>query len=134
MFDISKNNFSQSSEAGYEFKVKTAWGEDTDFLIKVRGEQSKIVRDYSKRKYNEYTMKENAAKARGKTYSMDLEEAEDSLIESAIVRIISWSGISNAGKELPFTKENAELVLKGNDHIQSQILEESKLSHNFRPV
>ena len=132
MFDISKSNFSQASESGFEFAVKTAWGEDTDFLIKVRGEQSKIVRDYSKRKYNEYAMKENAAKARGKTYVMDIEDAEDELVQSAIVRIISWSGIVDGGKPLEFNKENAERVLKGNDHIQNQIMEESKLALNFR--
>jgi hypothetical protein len=134
LFDISKNNFSQDSETGFEFAVKTPWGEDTDFFIKVRGEQSKIVRDYSKRKYNEYVMKEQAAKKRGKEYSLDLEEAEESLIESAIVRIISWRGIADNGKPLEFTKENAEKVLKPNDYIQAQILEESKLALNFRPV
>ena len=133
MYDFSKNNFSKSSEAGYTFKVKTAWGEDTDFLITVRGEQSKTVRDASKTQYNEDEMKKRAAKQRGTEYNPSLDELEDSLIEACTVRIISWTGIGSAGVELPFTKENASLVLRGNDHIQTQILTESRLASNFRP-
>ena len=133
LFDI-KNNFSQSSEIGYEFAVLTAWGEKTDFFIKVRGEQSKLVRDFSKRQYNENQMKERAAKARGKVYDMDIEDAETSLLDSCFTRIISWKGLTDNGVAVPLTKENSDKLLRGNDHIQTQILEESRLTENFRPV
>lgn len=132
MYDI-KNNFAQASEAGYEFAVKTPWGEDTDFFITVRGDQSKIVRDFIKKRINEDQMKERAAKARGKVYEKSIEELEDELLEHCFVRIISWRGLGDKGVEVQLNKENSDKVLKGNDHIQSQIMEESRLTLNFRP-
>lgn len=134
MFDLSKNNFGAASEEGFEFHVKAPWGEDTDFVIKVRGEYSKTVQSFQKKKYNEFQLKQTAAKRRGNEYEITLEEAEAMSIEAAINRIVSWKGLGQDGKELPFTKETAEMVLKDNSYIVEQITAESKAAINFRPV
>lgn len=134
LFDLSKNDVSKSAEAGYEFQlVMPGSGDETGAFITVRGEQSPVVKSFAKKKYNEYQMQEQAAKRKGKEYSMSLEEAEEMSIESATNRVISWRGIANEGAEVPFTKEACATVLKDHPWIREQILEESQQAYNFRP-
>lgn len=133
MFDLSKNDFSKTAEAGYEFELKTPVGESTGAFITVRGELSPAVKNYGRKKYNEFKMKEQAAKRRGKEVEeLTLEEAEELAIESALVRVISWRGIANEGKEVPFTKEVASEIFKNHPWIREQVMQESSELLNFR--
>ena len=133
MFDLTKNNVGVANEAGYEFELTIpGTGEKTGAFVKVRGEQSPVVKAFSKRKYTEYKLKQDAAKRRNKEYELDLDEAEEISIEAAIVRIISWKGLSEGKVEVPFTKENAERILKEHDWIKDQVMEESSQALNFR--
>jgi hypothetical protein len=134
MLDLSQKNFSVSAEAGFEFELKLPTGEATGAFVTVRGEQSKIVKQYGRRKFSEMQMKEQAAKRRGKEVEpMSLDDIEELSVESAIVRIIGWKGITNAGKEVPFSKEAATEILKEHSWIREQVMEESNNLHNFRP-
>ena len=135
MFDLSKNNLSVSNEEGFEFElVMPGSGEGTGAFIKVRGEQSPTVRNYSKKKYNEYKMKQEAHKRRGKgDYEIDLDEAEEMAIDNAVIRVISWKNIAIDGKEVPFTKEAAQSILKDHSWIREQVMEESSQAINFQP-
>lgn len=134
LFDLSKNNVSAANEAGFEFELRMpGTGDATGAFIKVRGDQSPAVKNHGRRLFTEYQMKQTAAKRRGKEYELDLDEAEESGIQSAIVRIISWKNIANHGKEVPFNKENAELILKEHSWIKEQVMEESSQALNFRP-
>jgi hypothetical protein len=63
---------------------------------------------------------------------MTLEEAEELSIESAIVRVIGWKNITENGKEVAFTKENAERIFKEYSWIKDQVMEESGQLLNFR--
>lgn len=134
MLDLSKVNLSQAAEAGYEFELRIPGTmEPTGAFVTVRGEQSPTVKNYGKRKYQEFKMKEAAARRRGKEpEELTLDEAEELAVESAIVRIISWKGITEGGKEVPFTKENAERILKEHTWIREQIMEESSQLLNFQ--
>lgn len=135
-FDLSKNNFAEAAEAGFEFELKLpGTGEGTGAFITVRGDQSKTVKAYARRKYAEFKLKEQQAKRRGKeAEDMTLDEAEELAIESAIVRIIDWKGISENGKDVPFTKENAERIFKEHAWIREAVSEESAQLLNFRPA
>lgn len=134
MFDLDKNDVGAANEAGFEFELKMPTGELTGAFIKVRGEQSATVRTYQKKKYNEYQMKQTAAKRRGKEYEIDIDEAEELSVEGCVVRIIGWRGIAEGGKEVPFTEANATRILTKHDWIKEQVLEESRQLLNFRPV
>lgn len=135
MLDLAKNNFAQSAELGYEFELKLPTGENTGAFIKVRGDQSASVKAFARRKYNELKAKETAARRRGKEPDeMTLEDAEEMAIEAAIVRVISWRGITENGEVVPFTAENAARVFKDHPWIREQISEESALLVNFRPA
>lgn len=132
-FDLKNHNYTEIAEAGYEFELKLpGTGEGTGALITVRGDQSRTVKAFGRKKYSEFKLREQQAKRRGKDVDdMTLEEAEELSVESAVVRIISWKNITEAGKEVTFTKENAERILKEYPFIKDQILEEAGNLLNF---
>ena len=135
-FDLGKNNLSAAAEAGYEFElIYPATEEKTGAFITVRGEASKTVKAFGRKKYAEGEAKRIQDARKGKDTSVvDLEELEDLAIESAIVRIIDWRGISDGGENVPFTAEVARKILKEHDWIRKQVLEESSQILNFRPT
>jgi hypothetical protein len=134
-FDLSKNNYAEAAEVGYEFELKFPdTGEGTGAFITVRGEQSKTLKVYGRKKITEYQSKEAQAKRRGKEVEPPtFDELEDLAIESAIVRTISWRGIDENGVAVPFNEENAKRIYKEHAWIRTQVMEESAQILNFRP-
>lgn len=56
----------------------------------------------------------------------DLEEIRQESVELALSRLVGWENIEwGDKKELPFTKENAQMVLEQCDWMIEQILEQS---------
>ena len=134
MLDLSKMDTTKLAEAGFEFElVFPNTGEPTGAFVKVRGEDSPEVKTYARKKFQEFRMQEQAAKRRGKEYEMTPEEAEDLSIETAIVRTISWSGITEGGKAVDFSRESAERIYRAHPWIRRQVMEESNNVSNFRP-
>ena len=72
------------------------------------------------------------AKRKGKEEELTLDEAEEMAIETAIVRVIAWRGITEDGKEVPFTKENAERIFLEHSWIREQISEAADQLLNFQ--
>lgn len=133
-FDLAKNNFAEMAEVGYEFELKLpVTDEGTGAFIKVRGDDSKTVKSFGRRKLAEYQARAAAAKKRGKEPDdLTYEEAEDVAIEAAIIRIIDWRGINDGGEKVVFTKESADKILREHSWIREQIMEESAQVLNFR--
>lgn len=135
MLDLAKTNFTEAAEAGYEFELKLPTGEETGAFITIRGDQSKTVKAFARRKYTEMKQKEQAARRRGKDpEEITLEEAEELAIEAATIRVIGWKGITENGKPVEFNAENAARIFKEHPWIREQITEESALLLNFRPT
>ena len=132
MFDLEKNDIGAKNETGFEFELVLPNGDKTSAFIKVKGDQAPTVRQHGKRVYNEMQMKETAAKRRGKEYQLSLDEAEEINIADAVNRVISWKNISEGGKEVPFTAENATRIFTKHLWIREQVLEESRNVHSFR--
>jgi hypothetical protein len=102
--------------------------------IKVRGADSKKLRDYARKYIQEQQLKEQKAKRQGKEAPVPtIEEMEESVTKRAVLSIISWSGIAENGQEVPFTEENATRILKEHDWIRSAVLENSNDGSKFRP-
>ena len=133
-FDLAQHNYTEIAEAGYKFELKLpGTGEGTGVFITVRGDQSKTVKAFGRKKYAEFKLREQQAKRRGKeAEDMTLEEAEELSIESAVIRVLGWEGITEKGKDIPFTKENAERIFKDFSWIKDQVLEEAGQLLNFR--
>jgi hypothetical protein len=133
-FDLAKHNYTEIAEVGYKFELKLpGTGEGTGVFITVRGDQSKTVKAFGRKKYSEFKLREQQAKRRGKeAEDMTLDEAEELSIESAVIRVIAWENITENGKEVPFTKENAERIFKEYSWIKDQVMEEAGQLLNFR--
>jgi len=133
MLDLKLQNLAEQAEAGYEFELLyPGTQEKTGAFVKVRGSQSKVVRNYAKKKYNEYRLREQQAKRKGKEEELSLDEAEEMAIDNAIVRIISWKGITEGGVDVPFTKETAARILQEHSWIREAIMEEADQLLNFQ--
>lgn len=130
-FDIVKTNLAEIAEAGYEFEVKLPDGSPTDYFITVRGTQSPKVKAFSKKVFNQMQIKEQQAKRKGKDVDFSLEDAEDMAVESAVVRIVSWKGLEEDGKEIKHTEENAKRIMRELDWVRAQVLEEADIAANF---
>ena len=131
-FDIKLTNLSEKAEAGYEFEVKLPDGASTDFYITVRGNQSPKIKKFSKDLFNKMQMKELQAKRKGKgEQPVDLDEAEATLVESAVARIVTWKGLEDDGKVVEPTQENIVRIMTELDWVRTQVLEESDNAANF---
>jgi hypothetical protein len=133
MFDLTKNDLSVAAEAGYEFELTLPTGEPTGAFVTVRGEQSPAVKAYGRKMFNIYQQKQKMAKRKGKdTDDIDLDEAEDMQIETALVRMIGWKGLAEGKTAVEFNPENAKRILRQHPWIREEVMEQSSNLHNFR--
>ena len=131
--DLAITNIAAQAESGYEFELlHPATGEGTGGFLTVRGEKSKIVQNHARKVVNEMQKREKVAKGKNKDVDLSIEELESLAIDRAIVRIISWRGIQEDGQDVPFTRENAERILKDHPWIREAVIEESENLLNFR--
>lgn len=131
-FDIKRTNLAEQAEAGYEFEVKLPDGSSTDFFITVRGNLSPKVKKFSKDLFNQLQQKELQAKRKGKAdQPVDLEEAEETLVKSAVARIVTWKGLEDDGKVVEPTQENFVRIMTELDWVRKQVLDESDNDANF---
>ena len=131
-FDIKKTNLAEQAENGYEFEVKLPDGSSTDFFITVRGNLSPKIKKYSKDLFNKMQQKELNNKRKGKAEQpMDIDEAEATLVDSAVVRIITWRGLEEDGVTVEPAPENFKRIMTELDWVRSQVIEESDNAANF---
>lgn len=132
-FDLKKNNLAEQSETGYEFElVYPATGEAVDAFITVRGNESKAVKNFLRKRFNENQVL--VKKGKKKDDSITIEEFLDNQIELAVVKTIGWRGIQVDGADLPFTQENAEKIYREHEWIREAVEKESAEIENFRSV
>lgn len=137
-FSISAYDLPKIAEEGFEFEVTHPdTGEGLGGFIKVRGSRSKTLQAFSRKKINEQLRQEQAQKAKGgKVPVQTYEDLEETLVERAVLSIISWREITETvdGVEvqMPFTKERATQLLTDQPWLRDQVLEFSNSSERFR--
>ena len=130
--DLAITNVAAAAESGYEFELlHPATGEGTGGFLTIRGENSRTVQQHARKVVTEMQKREKVAKGKGKDVDLTISELEDMAVERAVVRIISWKGIQENGGDVPFTKENAERILKDHSWIREVLMEESSNLSNF---
>jgi hypothetical protein len=122
--ELSQLNYNQAAEVGHEFNLRLPTGAETDIKLTVIGDLSKPVKAQQR---------QEIAKRKGKEIDLSLEEAEDTAVESASIRLIGWSGLTEGGKEVKYSKEKAGELLRDNAWIREQIMEEAADVTNFQP-
>lgn len=133
-FDLIKQDFSKAAESGYTFELVLPTGAPADAKLTVIGDMSPTVKNYSRRKFAEWQQKASIAKRKGKDVDdMNLDEAEAMAVESALVRLVGWEGITEDGKPVVFTKEKAEAVLTAHPWIREAVMQEASDVTNFQP-
>ena len=130
--ELSNLNLGVAAESGYDLVLQhPITGDDLDGVVRVRGDKSKTVQVFSRKRVNELQKRERMQKGKGKDENLSIEELEQMHIESGIARVISWKNIKKDGEEIPFTKENAEMVFKDYPWILEQTLEARAELRNF---
>lgn len=132
-FDIKLNDYSEKAEQGYEFEVKKPDGTSADdFYITVRGNLSPKVKKFSKDLFKKLEQKELQAKRKGKLdQGIDLDEAEQTIIDSACVRVLSWRGLEADGVVIEPTPENIRMIMTNLEWVRKQVMDESDNDANF---
>lgn len=134
MFDIKLQDFSKSAELGYTFSLKLPTGADSGAKLTVIGDMSPTVKAYGRKLFQEYQQKQATARRKGRPEDeIDLDEAEERAVESALVRLVDWQGITEDGEEVPFSKAKAASVLKQHPWIRDAVMQEAADINNFRP-
>lgn len=132
-FDVVKQNYSKAAEEGYTFDLILPDGSDAGAKLTILGDLSTTVQNFSKQKYKEFKTRVDQLKRKNKEFDISLEAAEEEAIESALVRLVGWEGITENGKEVKFSKEAAENILRIHPWIRDQIFEEAANVSNFIP-
>lgn len=130
--ELSNYNLAQQADVGFTFEIThPATGEKLGGFVTVRGDESKTIQTYNRKKLVEFQKRQNQNKAKDLSYTPA--EYEDMNIEAAIVRVISWKNIKTNGDDLPFTKENADMLFREYPWIRDQVMEASRDLLNFQP-
>ena len=133
-FDLNKDNFSTAAEQGVELELILPTGAGSGAYLTIIGDNSKTVKAYSRKKFQEYQMKVQIAKRKGKEpEELSLEEAEELAVESAAVRVMGWKGFTEDGKEVKFSKEKLNEVLSVHQWIREFVMQESSNIFHFVP-
>jgi len=100
--ELSVFNMCKLSEEGAELNIIAPNGEKTEWVITLRGADSK-----------EFRTAQQAVRKRflNKTSKLDSEELDRMSNMSLAACVITWSGVNMNGEEFKPTKENIEIVL-----------------------
>lgn len=120
--ELNSVNLAAMAAVGYALElVHPATGEKLGGIITIRGDESREVQSYNRKRFQELQKRERMNKGKNNDYT--LAEIEDIGVESAIVRVISWKNIKKDGVDLEFNKENAEMVFRDYPWIRNQVME-----------
>lgn len=129
--DLGVTNLAEQAEAGYTFEVlHPVTEEGTGAFITVRGDQSKIVQAFGRKRFAVLQKKQQK---QGKNADFSLDELEEMAVEAAVVRIKNWKGFEDKGSDIPFTKENAISILTEHPWIRTAVTEAAENLENFHP-
>lgn len=130
-FDLVKHDFSAAAEQGHSFNPTYPNGETSDAKLTVIGDLSPAVQNHNKASFLKMQAQEQKAKRQGKENPLSLDEAENYSVDSALVRLVGWEGITENGKPVEFTKDKAEQVLREHSWLREQIFKEAADASNF---
>jgi hypothetical protein len=131
--DLSVTNLPEIHESGYEFElVHPGTKEPLGAFVKVRGDMSKVVKAHYRKRFNEVQQQAKVAKRRNLEVETTLDEYEDLAVQDAVVRVIGWKGIQEEGKDVAFSTESGERILRAHPWIREQIQEAATEVVNFQ--
>ena len=130
--ELNNVNLAAQAAVGYNLElVHPATGDKLGGVITVRGDESREVQSYNRKRFQELQKRERMNKGKSSDYSLD--EIETIGVESATVRVMSWKNITKDGVDLEFNKENAEMLFRDYPWIRKQVMEAAEDLSLFLP-
>lgn len=133
MIDFNTLDLTAQGEAGYTLQLLHPKNQTEleGVTIKIRGDKSRTVQQFERKRLNELQNKERVLKGKNKEMTFTTEELERMAIEAAVVRVISWSGINENGEPVPFNEENATYMFEKFSWMRDQVREAAEDLDNF---
>ena len=133
MIDFNTLDLTAQGEAGYTLQLLHPKNQTEleGVTIKIRGDKSRTVQQFERKRLNELQNKERVLKGKNKEMTFTAEELERMAIEAAVVRVISWSGINENGEPVPFNEENATYMFEKFSWMRDQVREAAEDLDNF---
>ena len=130
--ELSALDLSDASETGFEFEyVPESTGIGEGLFITVLGKHEGTVKDWTRKEINRMRTRDAMLGKKGRDEIRTIEEDEAFNIQSAAVRIVGWRGLTQAGEDVPFSKETAVKICTINAEIRDQVGTASELMSNF---
>jgi hypothetical protein len=120
-------DITKPSEIGFEFEyISEANNKPTGVFITVLGGNSHKVQEWTRKELNRRRTREAMNAKRGKDNVVLIEDDEEFGIQSAVVRVVSWRGITQ-----DCTPENVRRLCEINPEVLGQIIKNSNELSNF---
>lgn len=120
-FDIAKIDVIGSHESGCTVEIDLPDGTPTDFKIKVRGKESAQVKKVTNAQSKSVQRDSNMARKKGKDLEWDLDDFEKQAVDLAVAATISWENLTENGKVVEFSPEEARKIYTKNKWIVKQV-------------
>ena len=133
MIDFNTLDLTAQGEAGYTLQLLHPKNQTEleGVTIKIRGDKSRTVQQFERKRLNELQNKERVLKGKNKEMTFTAEELERMAIEAAVVRVINWSCINENGEPVPFNEENATYMFEKFSWMRDQVREAAEDLDNF---
>jgi hypothetical protein len=126
LLSIDDLDLTAASDAPFDLEVLSIKGVKTGITIQVLGNESQKVQEWTNRQANRIRTQATQKSVTGKDKVRTAEEDDEYVIESAVVRIVGWSGLKDE-----FTKDNATKLMVRNVHVRMQVMTASNDLGNY---
>jgi hypothetical protein len=126
LLSIDDLDLTAASDAPFDLEVLSIKGVKTGITIQVLGNESQKVQEWTNRQANRIRTQATQKSVTGKDKVRTAEEDDEYVIESAVVRIVGWSGLKDE-----FTKDNATKLMNRNVHVRMQVMTASNDLGNY---
>jgi hypothetical protein len=126
LLSIDDFDLSTASDTPFDLEVLNTKGVKTALTLQVLGSESEKVQEWTNRQANRIRTQATQKSVTGKEKVRTAEEDDEYIIESAVVRVIGWSGLAE-----PFNKENVTRLMARNVHARMQVLQASNELGNY---
>lgn len=126
LLSIDDLDLTAASDAPFDLEVLSIKGVKTGITIQVLGNESQKVQEWTNRQANRIRTQATQKSVTGKDKVRTAEEDDEYVIESAVVRIVGWSGLKDE-----FTKDNVTKLMNRNVHVRMQVMTASNDLGNY---
>jgi hypothetical protein len=126
LLSLDDFDLSTASDTPFDLEVLNTKGVKTALTLQVLGSESEKVQEWTNRQANRIRTQATQKSVTGKEKVRTAEEDDEYIIESAVVRVIGWSGLAE-----PFNKENVTRLMARNVHARMQVLQASNELGNY---